>query len=417
MASDVWEVRAAGGYVYSRRRSVVTRRAEIIRALAGLLFLAAFPNRSFALDPNQPFSSYLQTHFTPENGLPSGIVDDIVQSRDGFLWLIVNGQSLIRFDGQHFSSFDEPPTVRALAAAPNGDLWLGTDDHLKRIPEATLNQFGRFLGVSYYPGLAGSSHIICLHVSRDGVLWVGTTAGLYRFANGSFSAIVPGLDIQRIEEASNSHILAVTSAGFIEWDGSRTVAHPEIAAELDVKPGDVFQVPQDSHGVTWFCTTKGVARRIGNSIEKLRPYGLDGHGGGPAFRMTVEGAPRDIKTVLQDELYRIGREILLNAFHHARAKKIEVEIRYDAGELRIRFRDDGIEIDPKILNEGARAGHWGLPGVRERAKLAGAQLDFWSEAGAGTEVQVTVAAAVAYATSPETRLFGLFRKRSRSHGE
>jgi len=56
--------------------------------MACLLFLAAFPNRSFALDRSQPFSSYLQTHFTPGDGsLPSGIVDDIVQSRDGFLWL------------------------------------------------------------------------------------------------------------------------------------------------------------------------------------------------------------------------------------------------------------------------------------------------------------------------------------------
>jgi signal transduction histidine kinase/ligand-binding sensor domain-containing protein len=141
------------------------------------------------------------------------------------------------------------------------------------------------------------------------------------------------------------------------------------------------------------------------------------NGGNPAFRVTVEGPPRDIRTVLQDELYRIGREILRNAFHHARANKIEVEIRYDPQELRLRFRDNGIGIDPKVLNEGALAGHWGLPGVRERAKLAGAQLDFWSETGAGTEVQLTIPASVAYAKSPEARVFGLFRKKSRSHGE
>lgn len=141
------------------------------------------------------------------------------------------------------------------------------------------------------------------------------------------------------------------------------------------------------------------------------------NGGSPAFRVTVEGPPRDIKTILQDEVYQIGREILRNAFRHARAKKIEVEIRYDAQEFRIRFRDDGIGVDPKVLNEGAGAGHWGLPGVRERAKLAGAQLDLWSEAGAGTEVQLTVPASVAYAKSPEARVFGFFRKKSRSHGE
>jgi ligand-binding sensor domain-containing protein len=246
--------------------------------MACLPFLAAFANRSFALDPSEPFSSYLQTHFTTEDGLPSGIVDDIVQSRDGFLWLVVNGRFLVRFDGQHFTSFNEPATVRALAIAPNGDLWLGTSDHLKRIPAAALNQFGRFPGVSYHPGPGGASNIVCLHISRDGTLWVGTTAGLYRLADGLFSSIVPGLAIDRIEEASNSHILAVTSAGFIEWDGSHTVEHPEIAAQLDVKPGAVFQVLKDSHGVTWFCTHKGVARRIGNSIEKLQPYGPERHG-------------------------------------------------------------------------------------------------------------------------------------------
>ena len=153
-------------------------------------------------------------------------------------------------------------------------------------------------------------------------------------------------------------------------------------------------------------------------------FAADGHelagvsasnGANPAFRVTAEGPPRAIKAVLQDELYRIGREILRNAFRHACANRIEVDIRYDAQELRVRFRDDGIGIDPKVLHEGALAGHWGLPGVRERAKLVGAQLDFWSEAGAGTEVQLTVPASVAYAKSPEVRGFGLFSKKSRSH--
>jgi signal transduction histidine kinase len=134
------------------------------------------------------------------------------------------------------------------------------------------------------------------------------------------------------------------------------------------------------------------------------------NGDTPAFRLTVEGSPRDIKAVLQDEVYRIGREILRNSLRHAGAKNIEVEIRYGAEELRIRFRDDGIGIDPKVLERGARDGHWGLPGVRERAKLAGAHLDFWSEAGVGTEVQLTVPASVAYVKSPETRIFGIFRK-------
>ena len=140
------------------------------------------------------------------------------------------------------------------------------------------------------------------------------------------------------------------------------------------------------------------------------------NGDSPAFCVTVEGSPRDLETVLQDALYRIGREILRNAFRHARAKRIEVEIRYDAQEFRIRFRDDGIGIEPKVLDEGARPGHWGLPGVRERAKAAGARVEFWSEVAAGTEVQVVVPASVVYAKSAEARVCGFSRKRSRSHG-
>jgi signal transduction histidine kinase len=63
----------------------------------------------------------------------------------------------------------------------------------------------------------------------------------------------------------------------------------------------------------------------------------------------------------------------------------------------LRIRDNGNGIDPKVLKEGGSSGHWGLRGVRERVRQIGAQLDFWSEVGAGTEVQLSVPAAVAYA--------------------
>jgi signal transduction histidine kinase len=129
------------------------------------------------------------------------------------------------------------------------------------------------------------------------------------------------------------------------------------------------------------------------------------------FRVTVEGERKDLYPILQDEVYRIAREVLRNAFRHARAHQIEAEIRYDDRSLRLRIRDDGTGIDPKVLDEGGRAGHWGLPGIRERAKHIGARLDFWSEAGAGTEVELTVPASVAYGTSRNGPGFRLFRKK------
>jgi len=115
-----------------------------------------------------------------------------------------------------------------------------------------------------------------------------------------------------------------------------------------------------------------------------------------------------LSPILQDEVYRIARELLRNAFQHADAHRIEAEIRYDYGRLRLRIRDDGKGIDPKVLQEGGRAGHWGLPVIRERAKRIGARLDFWSESGAGTEVQLTVPAFVVYAPSAAGRRFWFF---------
>ena len=126
----------------------------------------------------------------------------------------------------------------------------------------------------------------------------------------------------------------------------------------------------------------------------------------PVLDVSVKGTNRILSSVLQDEVYRIGCEALRNAFHHADASHIEVEIIYDNRDLRLRIRDDGKGIDRKILQEGARAGHWGLPGARERAKRIGARFDIWSEAGAGTEIELTVPASRAYARPQAQRRFG-----------
>jgi signal transduction histidine kinase len=127
-------------------------------------------------------------------------------------------------------------------------------------------------------------------------------------------------------------------------------------------------------------------------------------GEAPAFRVSIEGTPRDLHPILRDDVYRIAREALRNAFRHAQASKIEAEITYGARLLRLRIRDDGKGIDPKLLNAG-RAGHWGLQGMRERAEEIGAHFDTWSEVGAGTEVELRIPGSIAYGTSEGTQWF------------
>lgn len=128
----------------------------------------------------------------------------------------------------------------------------------------------------------------------------------------------------------------------------------------------------------------------------------------PSFGVTVEGKERDLALLAQDEVFMIAREIIRNAFHHADANLIEVEIRYDEDKLRLRIRDDGKGIDRKVLESGGQPGHWGIPGMRERAQRIGSQLQFWSEMGAGTEVELTIPASMAYERPHKDRRFRLF---------
>ena len=117
------------------------------------------------------------------------------------------------------------------------------------------------------------------------------------------------------------------------------------------------------------------------------------------FSFVVVGDPRALDPVAFKETYRIVREALSNAFQHSQGTKIELELTYDDSGCSVRVRDDGIGIDSVILGAG-KIGHWGLSGMRERAQKLGAAFNIWSKAGAGTEVELTVPATVAF---PQTR--------------
>ena len=127
--------------------------------------------------------------------------------------------------------------------------------------------------------------------------------------------------------------------------------------------------------------------------------GCENHQDAPVLEVLVEGETRDLHPILRDEVYRIVGEALRNAFRHAQARHIEAEILYDEKQLRVRIRDDGKGMDAKVLQGGGRAGHWGLRGMQERAKLVGGTLKVWSNLGSGTEVELHIPAAYAYIAS------------------
>jgi signal transduction histidine kinase len=114
---------------------------------------------------------------------------------------------------------------------------------------------------------------------------------------------------------------------------------------------------------------------------------------------TVEGERRDLHPIVQEEAFMIGREALTNAIAHSQAQKIEVEVSFGPLMLKVRVRDDGSGIEPGVLGNGGRAGRWGILGMQERAAKIRGRLEIWSKAGAGTEVELRVPAAVAYGDS------------------
>jgi signal transduction histidine kinase len=113
------------------------------------------------------------------------------------------------------------------------------------------------------------------------------------------------------------------------------------------------------------------------------------------YRVTVEGAGWRLRPIIRDEVYRVGREAVVNAFRHARARVVAVEIEYSARRLRVLVRDNGCGIAAPELSS-SREGDRGLPGMRRGAARIGARLRVRTRAGAGTQVEISVPGGVAF---------------------
>lgn len=257
----------------------VMNDARTIRSLvvAALLVLTlGTPVR--ALDPSQPPSSYLRTHYTTETGLVASVIDATAQTQDGFLWLIVNGHDLARFDGKRFSHFIKAELdSQALAVAPDGDLWLGTTEGLVHVSRSDLSQSKFNAFESLRPGPGAASRILSLRISRDGGLVAGTGDGLFRYDGARFHPLGPRVATNRVEEAPDGHLFLMTNEGFFELAGNEVIGHPGLAERLGVREREIFHVLRGRDGNTWYCTQRGVAREKHGRIEKLGTYAPTGH--------------------------------------------------------------------------------------------------------------------------------------------
>ena len=141
-----------------------------------------------------------------------------------------------------------------------------------------------------------------------------------------------------------------------------------------------FETNDLAHAIT------SIAEELTSDTSDLDP---------PAIAVEVEGGPCQLNPVVRDEAYRIAGEALRNAFRHAHARRITVEILYDRRQFRLRVRDDGKGIDEEILRRQP-ADHFGLHGMRERAEVVGGRLEVRSRRDSGTEVELSIPGPIAY---------------------
>src|SRR5260370_21413802 len=167
-------------------------------------------------------ADYIRTDYTVEDGLPDNVVDAIVETENGLLWLGTQS-GLASFDGRQFSQislqtdgFPAQGAVHSLLESSSGDLWVGTQAGVVRIPKTALDQLRPTLLTFYRLGSGPSDEVEALLQARDGAVWAGTNHGLYQEDSGKFVEVIPGVSISRIAETLDGHLLLINEGEHIE---------------------------------------------------------------------------------------------------------------------------------------------------------------------------------------------------------
>jgi signal transduction histidine kinase/ligand-binding sensor domain-containing protein len=326
-----------------------------------LVCLMTLAGSVVALGSSPTTDDYIRTNFTVEDGLPDNVVNAILQTGNGLLW-VGTESGLASFDGREFIPIDlhvagAPPqgSVGSLVEASNGDLWAGTHAGVVLIPRSALDQFDS-AQLTYYQLSAGTSdEVESLYQTHDGVIWAGTNHGLYRQESGKFVSVISALSVNRIAESLDGHLLLITGRGFVEWDGHRIIEHPGLAASLGVHDDQIFNVFQDRTGTMWYCTEAGIVRRGRHPLAQLHPYQVSRTA---AFR-TYEDPQGSVWVVSGIGLYRaIGddletpaRDIRARSFYAGKDGELWVGtngnglIRLKRRVVRMYTSDDGLPND------------------------------------------------------------------------
>ena len=108
------------------------------------------------------------------------------------------------------------------------------------------------------------------------------------------------------------------------------------------------------------------------------------------IRGGVEGRPAPLADEVLNHLLRIGQEAITNALRYSRASEVAVSIRFEPGFVTLTVGDAGVGFDVAAA-PSIQAGHFGIAGMKERARHIRAELNIESAPGLGTRISVRAA--------------------------
>ncbi len=241
-----------------RIRNVAALLRVAVRCALAASWLAATAGPALALDPSKQLSQYGHRSWTQQQGLPQDSVRAIAQAPDGALW-IGTDEGLARFDGVDFTvyrqSADGLPNsfITALIAARDGSIWIGTLSGVSRLAD------GRFTHYSTADGL-GTPSVADLFEARDRTVWAVGGRIVSAFRDGAIVNYgpddgVPDEGLRELVELPDGTLVGVGFSEVVRFDGRRFhrfIERGQMADEF----GTAMVV--DRHGTIWIGTTRGV---------------------------------------------------------------------------------------------------------------------------------------------------------------
>lgn len=212
------------------RRSVVVTAARVLRnallVTGPWLATGAAPGRAQTRTEVPDLSRWengtVHEAWTVKDGLPVNSINDLLQSRDGYIWA-ATFDGVVRFDGVRFTVFS-PATHQGLTSGRflnlteslDGTIWLGTEWTVVRLRE------GRFLEIGAAEGLDGKP--LAIYEDRSGRTWVMTSTTLGLMEGDRFVPVrgeLPGGVVTRLIQRADGSLWAGTDgAGLYRLEGS-----------------------------------------------------------------------------------------------------------------------------------------------------------------------------------------------------